>query len=280
VYKDTAKWLLTFVPVTALVALVVAIAPRMTAVNAAGLLGWMCANPLATAAVALAVLFTVVIVALCCWVLLAHAKKWTELQADRNWLSRAFSDHAVGLPHFADYDAFRNAVVNVRTKRAPDAEQSAVDETVGRILKLSEDLEAQDRFAWFKIAFPICTLLAIAGVVLATASLPATPAAVTTPSIVSIFMPSGTEAKFLAATGCKTLDGTTAIAVGGLWNKPQLRLIGNGCPAGNWSPPDNLGVVVAPHDEPKFKPSGPVMMIISVSGGSTYFCDTSLHLKC
>lgn len=245
-YKETAKWLLTFVPITALVTLALGFAPRFAAMKAAGFVNWVREFPLVTAAAAVTAGLTVVIIVMCCKVLLAEPTAWKTLRADTTWLSKAFSEHAVGVPLFADSTAYQTAESKALTATASAAEQGALADTSRRILELSEAHNARDRFKRFSAVYVICTILIIAGASVVTATLPATPDGVTKPTQVAIFMPPGTENQFVTATGCTSLASTTAIAVGGLWNRPKLRLIGQGCPVEDWTPPENLGIVITP----------------------------------
>jgi hypothetical protein len=246
VYKDTAKWLLTFTPITAVVTLALTLAPRVDAVAGAGFMNWVCEFPIATAAVVLTLFATVLIVALCSYVLLAEATSWTTLRTSGNWWSKAFSEHAVGMPLFPASTDFATAETKATTDDASSAEQTALAATSRRILELSESLNAKVRFKRFSWGYGISMLVIVTGLSVAAVSLPATADPVTKPTKVSILMPTGTENRFSETTGCATLDGTTAIAVRGLWNHPTLRLIGLGCPAGDWTPTNDLGIVITP----------------------------------
>ena len=245
-YKDTAKWLLTFTPITAVVTLALTLGPRVDAIAGAGFVNWVCEFPVATGAVVLTLFAAVVIVALCSYVLLAQATPWTELRTSATWWSKAFSEHAAGMPLFPASTDFEAAETRATTDSATSAEQTALAGTTLRIQALSETLNAKARFKRFSLGYGVCIVLIVAGLSVAAFSLPATPDAVTKPTKVSILLPAGTENRFAETTGCATLDGTTVVAVQGLWNHPTLRLIGPGCPAGDWTPSNDLGIVVAP----------------------------------
>lgn len=245
-YKDTAKWLLTFAPITAVITLALTLGPRLNAMVGVGFAGGVSQFPLAAAAVALTVLATVAIVALCGYVLLAEASPWTELRTSPEWWSRAFSDHAVGMPLFPASTDFEAAETRAATDEATGAEQSALAATTLRIQALSETLNAKDRFQRFVWGYAVCIVLIVGGLSVVAFSLRATPEAVTQPTEVSLLLPAGTEQRFTEATGCTGLPGTTAVAVGGLWDRPALRLLGPGCPAGEWTPPAELGILVTP----------------------------------
>ncbi|WP_313674181.1 hypothetical protein [Mycolicibacterium sp.] len=245
-YKDTAKWLLTFTPITAVITLALTLGPRLNAIVGIGLDGWVRRFPVATAAIVLTLAATVAVVALCRYVLLAEATPWTELRKSPTWWSRAFSDHAVGMPLFPASTDFEAAEIRATTDEATSAQQSALAATTLRIQALSETLNAKARFLRFSWGYGICMLLIVTGLSVAAFSVPATPEAVTKPTKVAILLPDGAERRFTETTGCATLDGTTAVAVGGLWDHPAIRLIGPGCPAGQWTPPDDLGMVITP----------------------------------
>lgn len=243
-YKDTAKWLLTFAPITAVITLALTLGPRLNAVVGVGFLGWVRRFPLASAAIVLTLGATVAIVVLCRYVLLTEATPWTELRKSADWWSKAFSDHAVGMPLFPASTDFEAAEIRATTDEATSAEQSALAATTLRIQALSETLNAKARFVRFSWGYVICMLVVLAGLSVAAFSVPATPEAVTKPTKLSLLLPPGTEHRFTEATGCASLGGSTAVAVGGLWDHPAIRLIGPGCPAGEWTAPEDLGMVI------------------------------------
>lgn len=245
-YKDTAKWLLTFTPITAVITLALTLGPRIETVASAGLLNWVCEFPVATAAVVLTVIATVVIIILCSYVLLAEASPWTELRTNDTWWSEAFSKHVVGMPLFPSANDFETAETRASTDTASAAEHTALAATTSRIQALSESLNAKDRFKKFSWGYGACMIVILGGLAVAAFSLPAVPDPVTKPTAVSLNMPAGAANRFSEMTGCPKLDEVTAIAVGGLWSHPTLRLIGPGCPTTDWTPPDDLGVIVTP----------------------------------
>lgn len=245
-YKDTAKWLLTFAPITAVITLALTLGPRLNAVVGVGLAGWVSRFPVASAAVALTVAATVAIVVLCGYVLLAQASPWTTLRTSPRWWSEAFSEHAVGLPLFPASTDFEAAETRAATDEATGAEQSALAATTLRILALSENLNAKARFRRFVWGYVISLVIILVGLSVAAFSLRATPEAVTRPTEVSLLLPAGAEQRFTEATGCASLQGANAVAVGGLWDRPAMRLLGPGCPEGEWTPPAGLGILVTP----------------------------------
>lgn len=247
-YKDTAKWLLTFTPIAAVITLALTLGPRTEAIAEAGLLKWVCEFPIATAAVVLTLLAAALIVALCRYVLLAEATPWTQLRTDQKWWSEAFSDHAVGMPLFPAATDFTNAETSAATANASAAEQTALAATTLRIQTLSENLNAKKRFKQFSWGYGICMIVIVTGLAVASFSLPATPDPVTKPTKVSLIMPAGAETRFTEITGCTTplTDKTTAVAVGGLWTHPTLRLIGPGCTTSDHTLPRDLGIIITP----------------------------------
>jgi hypothetical protein len=246
VYKDTAKWLLTFVPIPTFLALAVGLGTRFTAIKETGLISWVYQFPVPAGAVGLTVIATIVIIWRCCSVLVAGPSELADLRGKTDWMSEAFSKYGVGEPIFSNFDAFKTADNKRVNKTASDAEIAALTDTSQRIVALSENLNARARFICFMWVFGACAIVIVAGLATATATLPTTPDAVTKPTKVSIFMPPGTEPSFTTTTGCTCLHDTTAIAVSGLWNMPTLRLIGKGCPSGAWTPPADLDAVIAP----------------------------------
>lgn len=249
-HKDAAKWLITFAPISAFLALVLTFAPRANAIIAMGFLSWARHYPLTAIVVGLATVATVVIICKCSTVLLAEADTWAELEKkeEGKWFSDAFSKHAVGLPLFAASSHYTEAETRARSgdATATAAEQSALAATSLRVLALSEADNARDRFKKFIPVYVICTLVIVVGLIVAAVGLPSIPDPVTKPAQVSILMQPGTEDRFTAASGCQALKTTTAIAVGGLWDRPQLRLVGPGCPTVDWTAPEGLDATIVP----------------------------------
>ncbi|WP_396908174.1 hypothetical protein [Mycolicibacterium sp.] len=243
-YKDTAKWLLTFTPIAAIVTLALTLAPRVGAIAATGFTHWVVANPIATAAVALTLFAAAIIVVLCSHVLLAKPRPWTELRADDEWCSKAFSDDAVGVPLFGSSTSYEKIEVAALQNDATAAEQTALAATSRRMLELSEAQNAEARFKRFIWGYGICMVIIVAGMCIATAGVPLAPDAVTKPTKVSILLPPDGESRFTEETQCATVTGTTAIAVRGLWDRPVLRLFGPGCTQAEWTP--TAEILIAP----------------------------------
>ncbi len=246
-HKDTAKWLITFAPISAFLALVVTFAPRANAIIAMGFPSWARHYPLTAFAIGASIVATVAIIVQCSRVLLAEADIWAELEKkdDGNWFSDAFSKHAVGLPLFPASSHYTEAETRARSgdaTAATAAEQSALAATSLRVLAHSEADNARDRFKKFIPVYAICTLVILVGSIAAAVG----PDAVTKPAQVSILMQPGTEDRFTAASGCQALKTTTAIAVGGLWDRPLLRLFGPGCPTVDWTAPEGLDATIVP----------------------------------
>jgi hypothetical protein len=234
------------VPIPTFLALAIGLGPRYAAIEEVGIVSWVCQFWVATLAVGLTLVATVVIMGLCCNVLLAGPSKLTDLTANLDWLSKAFSTYAVGAPIFSDADAFRTADDNRVAGKATADDKKALTDTIQRIVALSENLNARARFKTFASLLPVCALVIVVGLFVLGAALPTMPDAVTKPTRVSIFIPPGTESGFVTATGCSCLHDTTAVAVSGLWNRPMLRLIGKGCTNVEWTPPADLHAVIAP----------------------------------
>lgn len=247
-HKDTAKWLLAFLPIPTFFALGITLGPRFAAIDEVGIIRWICQFWVASLAIGLVLAAALAIIWLCCRVLLANPDEWSKLTADGNkrWMSRAFSTYGVGLPMFPDADTFSSTEAKRVANTATGDEIKALTDTTQRIVALSADLKARRRFKTFGWALAACAVLIAGGLFVISAALPVTPDAVTKPTKVSIYMPPGTESKFTTATGCTCLRTTTAIAVHGLWDRPTLRVFGNGCRDTEWTPSADLHAVIAP----------------------------------
>lgn len=245
-HKDTAKWLLAFLPLPTFLALGITVGPRFEAIEEVGVVRWVCQFWVASLAIGLILVAALGLIGLCCSVLLAAPSQWSKLTADQNWMSNAFSTYAVGMPMFPDAKAFSDTESKRVAKQATADEVNALTDTTQRIVALSADLNARARFKIFGWSLPVCALVVVAGLFVLGAALPVMPDAVTKPTKVTIFLPPGTESKFVTATGCACLHTTTAIAVHGLWDRPTLRLIGNGCHDAEQTLPADLQAVIAP----------------------------------
>ncbi|HSS11322.1 MAG TPA: hypothetical protein VLL25_15660, partial [Acidimicrobiales bacterium] len=94
---------------------------------------------------------------------------------------------------------------------------------------------------------PVCILAIVGGAATVLTTLPAASGAITAPVTVQLHLPATAEAGFLNGTHCGAIATTTAVAVGGFWNDPMLRLYGPGCDSAQWSPNHSkLDVVITP----------------------------------
>lgn len=176
-HKDTAKWLLTFVPIPAVLALGVGLGGRFTAIMQVGVISWVREFPVPVIAVVITILATIGIIAACCWVLVAGPTDLDKLKQDPDWWSDAFSKHGVGEPYFQDSDQYRCADDKRVDRSASEAEIDALAETIQRIRSLSEELTVRRRFKSFGTILGGCAVLIVVGLLVATATLAATPEA-------------------------------------------------------------------------------------------------------
>lgn len=254
-HKDTAKLLLGLVPVASLIGVAIAVEPSFDTIRAAGVASWARQHPSVVSGVVAVVIGVFGLVVACCYVLLAAPKPWKELRSDDNWLSKAFSDHAVGIPYFSDASTFLNAEAQVAQPVAQPAadvtkadvtsgDREAVAKAVERTLLLSERLQAAKRFKKFGFLYVPCLLAIVGGAGVVLITLPAAETPITIPTTVQLHLPSGAEVVFAAATGCVASGTTVAVAVGGFWDNPELRLYGPGCHSGRWSPQRSVDLVI------------------------------------
>ena len=205
-------------------------------------------QPVPALAVAVTATATGVIIVACCRLLLTGPTEWDHLKDAPNDWSKAFSEAGVGEPYFKDADQFGDAERRRILGKASDTEMKALADTQQRIVAWSEDVATRKRFTRFLWTFGFCAGLILVGLGWATATLPTTPDAVTKPTRVSILVSPDAEPRLaaaFAAAGCTARD-PAAVAVGGLWNNPTLRLVGDGCQSGTWTVPTELNAVVTP----------------------------------
>ncbi len=242
-YKDMAKWLIGFVPVTALAGLGVALAPNADVIARLGLSEWMSEHAWAVGGVAAVVIATLVMVVMCARVLLAEPTGWVELTQNSKWMEAAFAKYSVGRPHFFDLTEFSNAELASHTN-PQDKRATAVAETTARVVTLSGDLNAKHRLKVFLWVFAFGTVAVIAGVLVVLVNTSTAPDVIVRPTPVVLHVPASSETAFDSATGCRASSSADAVAVGGSPDVPDLRLFGRGCRADTWKPSADLHVVV------------------------------------
>lgn len=248
VHKETAKWLLTFVPIPTFLALALGLGNRFTAITEVGVVDWVRQFPVPALAIAATAIATAVIIAACCRLLLTGPIDWRDLKDSPDLWSKAFSEAGVGEPYFKSVDRFSDFEQKRIRGTATDAEMKALADTQQRIVAWTEDVGTRERFNRFLWTFGICAGVILLGLGCAMATLPTTPEAITKPSKVAILVSPDAQPRLaaaFAAAGCTGRD-TTVVAVGGLWNNPELRLVGDGCQSGRWTVPADLNAVVLP----------------------------------
>lgn len=247
-HKDTAKLLLGLVPVSTLVGIAVALAPRFDEIRAIGVERWAGDHVAVASGVVVAFVGVLGVVVAGCYVLLAAPGKWSTLRADTDWFSAAFSDHAVGVPYYLDSNAFGTveSAIEQKDQGVTNEDREAVAKVTQSILDLSERLGTKRRFRYFGWAYVICIAAIALGVGTVLARLPAAEAPIMTPTTVQLYLPASAEPAFVAGTGCRASQNTLAVAVGGSWDDPELRLYGAGCFDRRWFPHHSIDVVIAP----------------------------------
>lgn len=240
-HKETAKWMLGFIPISSITGLIVILAPQLGHAREIGFTSWLSQNGSAALGVALTAIGFILVASMCCYVLLAAPSNFLTLQQDSDWMSAAFSDHAVGQPNFIDADKFTEA------KEAADATPedavltTPVRRTIESMMELSAELNAGQRFRHFAVAFIAGVLAIAAGLGLTAFTLP--PAQIARATPVDLLLGDASPDRFTEVSGCETIDGTTAIAVAGTWTNPDLRLYGPGCTFEVWTIPEELDLL-------------------------------------
>lgn len=247
-HKETAKWLLAFVPIPTFVVLALSLGPRYEAISELGLSNWLDENPFPAIAFLLGAIAIVALTAMCCFVVLTRATDLAKLLADENWLAAAFSEHGAGEPVFLDAAAFKMVGSASKTgdDTVPEREETAYAKTLERLKQLSEDQKTRARFVGFVWVFIICAIVIFGALTVVAATLPNAPEAIIKPAKVNIYVSPGTEPSLTAATECTDMSKTTVVAVGGTWIHPIIRLFGTGCIREPWTPSPDLNAVITP----------------------------------
>lgn len=247
-YKELAKYWISFVPVTALLGLGVALAPTAEQLTRLGFAAWLQARGAGFAVfLALSCLALLAMTVLCARVLAAEPTEFDRLLENQTWLSVAFSRYGVGRPYFLDSTKFLSAELECRElddKGAFDPRAPAVNEVTARISALSADLNAKGRFTVFLWVFGIGAVLITGTALVALGSPPRGLELITEPVPVTLHVPAGELRRVSNGTGCDKPRDADAVAVGGTWEKPRLRLFGTGCAGGEWVPSPDLHIIV------------------------------------
>ncbi|MBK8446310.1 MAG: hypothetical protein IPL41_06380 [Micropruina sp.] len=247
-YKDLAKFWMAFLPVTSVVALGVPLVPTVEQITQVGWIPWVGVRWPVLVAFLVALAAVVAMSVLCARVLASEPTLVDTLLSDTNWLSEAFSKYGVGRPYFLDSSKFLAAELDSRKRDVNgeyDKRASAVNEVTARISALSADLNAKAKFKafWWVFCVGIAVMLAAILFILG-ASGPNVVVVVIEPTPVQLHIPADQVAAVGAETGCTTPQAVSAVAVGGTWAKPQLRLFGSGCSDAEWSPRPDLKIII------------------------------------
>ena len=246
-YKDLAKYWIGFVPVATLISLGVALAPNADQLAQVGLSDWIDQRWPILIALGLVVGALIGMTWTCAYVLAAEPTKFGDLLSDANWLSDAFSKYGVGRPYFLDSSQFTDA--ETKSRELDDSGQfdpraSAVNDVTARVSALSADLNAKARFRTFGLTFAGGVVVVIGGVLFVLASSASGLQIITDPTPVTVHVPAGAVTSLRKATGCQVAADTSAVAVGGTWTSPKLRLFGKGCKDIAWVPSADLHVLI------------------------------------
>lgn len=249
-YKELAKYWISFVPVTALLGLGVALAPTAEQLTRLGFAAWLQARGSGLAvALALSCLALVAMTVLCARVLAAEPTEFGKLLEEDNatWLSTAFSRYGVGRPYFLDSTKFLSAELECRVpddKGGFDPRAAAVNEVTARIAALSADVNAKCRFTAFAWVFGLGAVLITGTALFALGSPPRGLELISEPVPVTVHIPAGEVIRVTDGTGCGTPAEADAVAVGGTWEQPRLRFFGAGCADAEWTPSTDLHILV------------------------------------
>lgn len=245
-YRDTTKWLVAFLPVTAVVgAALVSGRPLITSVRAAPSVGdWLAEHWLVL--VCGIVVFTAIAV-----VLWAGARVLSVEPTDIGELSKPEMapelakaiGAGVAAPEFFDKASFDTAMAELAN--AWDTE-SGVPSDDPRLSRLRGPIEAlrlwsllqrvRTPYRDFRLVFVLSSIVITAAVIIMPAQLSQS-AVVDKPTAVNVEVDTEGAADLEAVTGCIDPSRTTFTAVAGTWESPELATDGPECTFGaTWRP--------------------------------------------
>ncbi|MGH9123652.1 MAG: hypothetical protein ACRDZ8_02860 [Acidimicrobiales bacterium] len=239
--RDTAKWLVSLVPVAGVVATGAVLVPRLVAAGAATNSGLSWLDAYKWPLVGLVAVVTG-IGATVWWgatVLSTEPASFTAVLSNASTLSTAFSA-GVGAPYFLDSEQFGQtwALVAARVSAGDPVEATTLTATLGAADALRDwayEQAVRAAFDRFKVAFSAGLVLIVAGFLTVAVTVPVPPATVGEPRAVRVVMPAAAPRAAAAgadlhhATGCTAAATTTFVAVGGTWATPVLQVDGPGC---------------------------------------------------
>lgn len=244
-FRDTTKWLVAFVPISALGTAAVVLGPRLvrSAESARSLPSWLADNVATLAGVLVVLIGVFVIVYFGASVLSTQPKEFTALlETDETGLSKALAAGA-GVPYFLDSEAFKGAVADLAVKwQNPSTPPTEVEinRAVGAVDALREwtlQQELSEAFKRFGILFAIGSALIVAGLVVSIVTLEPPSAAIDKPTVVKVSVNTDGAADLLKRTGCTSPTSSHYIAIAGSWSAPVLEVDGPNCRFGTrWEP--------------------------------------------
>jgi hypothetical protein len=245
-FRDTTKWLVSFVPIGALGTAAAVLGPLLvrSAQAAGSLSAWVGDNGWALGGVGGVLVGVLAVVWFGARVLSTQPKDYGALlTTNPTRLSKAFSA-GVAAPYFLDDEGFKDALAKLEVKWRPDSTTPPADAEVTRAAAAVEALrewalqdELAAAFQRFQIFFAIGLALIVAGVVVAAVTINEQGASIEKPTTVQVSVNQPGAADLLKETGCTTPAQSQYVAVAGTWDAPVLQVNGPGCLFGNtWRP--------------------------------------------
>lgn len=244
-YRDTAKWLVAFIPVSTLVAAAVALGPQVLtqAATADSVADWLKQNGWVLVGLGVVAVGAMCIMWSGARVLSTQPERFQDLlgEQDKDRLIKAINEGAAE-PYFMDDVAYRNA--RNRLQASWDAKQQVDDAALQRITGATELLRAWAlqqgmgaAFGKFRWALVVGIVLILGGFLLTAGALGPTAVRLDKPTVVKVRVNDAGEQDLRATTGCVDASRSSFLAIGGTWNAPVLRIDGPGCRfAAHWQP--------------------------------------------
>lgn len=244
-YRDTTKWLVAFVPITAIAGAGVATGPRLIrSLDAStGASGWLEDHWPVLVCALLLLGSLVAIVWTGASVLSTQPSDIGTLGSGQpnQDLAQAIGDGAAA-PYFFDKNSFDSAMAAIAngydagTIKADDATLARLSPAIDSLRDWSVYQRVQEPFRRFRFAFTGGATAIVVSIVWASALLGSSPA-IDKPTAVDVTVETEGAASLLAATGCTDPSATVFTAIGGTWEEPQLAADGPNCRFGAvWSP--------------------------------------------
>lgn len=253
-YRDTAKWLVAFVPIASLLAAAGVVGPALvqSGAEAGSLPTWLAANALTLVALAVMALGMTIVITAGAKVLAAQPAGLASVLATTSddagaRLAAAFGE-GLGVPYYYDSAPFLTDLRKMSARDAQVTEDVAhrAVTTLATVREWALHQELSTLFSAFVVRFLVGVGLVAAGFLVAASTVEDPAASRREPVPVALVAPADAAADFEEHLGCPPV-GPQLWLVDGTWEEPVLEADGPGCAIGKtWEPQEEHVVRLRP----------------------------------